>query len=142
MANSEIHSVIRQAILFTISDLVSNGTFSGDLSLDLAGLGSAEFLFFNTTLATDGDFLLVPRHGDTNNFAQHVDVPVDQLVGPSLQILNSGGASQMFRQGYIGKKRFISVAVTATNVTVGQFIGCFVIVDTGRHTPLDEEVLF
>jgi len=141
MANSEIHSVVRQGILFTIGGIVANGTFSGDRTIDLAGLGSAEFLFFNTETPTDGDYVLVPRHGDVFDFAQHTDVPADQLLGPTAVILNSQGGSQMFRQGYIGKKRFVSVAITATNVTVGADLGVFLLVDTARRAPLGLDTL-
>lgn len=134
MASREISSRIRPLVVFEITDLTANLTFPGQISIDTSGFESAEFLFFAADNLTDGLYTFEARHGDDAAFGTHVPVPVAELIDipPPIAILN-----QLFKVGYVGKKRFLSVDVIASGVTVGGGIGAFVILNTPRHAPTE-----
>ncbi len=133
MASREIDSIVFPNIVLNITNITSNGTSGNNIAVDTAGFESAEYLFFSTVDFTDGDYLLNVFAGPTDVAAIHTLVPSSDLTSPDP--ITVSGFDELFRIGYIGKERFVSASITATNVTVGARIGSFVILNTPRHAP-------
>ncbi len=133
MASREIDSIVFPRIVLNITNITSNGTSGNNVAVDTSGFESAEYLFFSTVDFTDGDYVLNVFAGSSSNPALHTQVPTDDLT--SSDALTITQFDELFRIGYIGKERFVSASIAATNVTVGARIGAFVILNTPRHPP-------
>ena len=133
MVAREIHSLIDQKVMFNTRKIVANQTSSDGIVFDSVGFESIE-VFINTTAGVgDGDFTLVIKDGKTNNAGEHVVVPSDDLIGNTITVT---GENALAKQGYIGKKRFISIDIVSTNVTLGSRVGSFLIANTLHHLPM------
>ena len=116
-------------------NITTNATTDGNIAIDTAGFESVEFIFFNTDDFTDGDYLLNIFDGDTSNPASHTQVSATLLTQNAPLLIDSSGANQVFKQGYFGKKRFVSVKIVSASVTVGARIGVISILDKVRRAP-------
>ena len=131
MASKDIHSLLEIDFLFNIDNITSNGIDIGSsIVFDAEGLLSAEFVMVSIDEGGDGTFNFVPKHGDTNVFSQHVNVPANELLGPSLTITQGNTIS---KQGYIGKKRFLSANIIASGVGEGRNVGVIIVANSPRR---------
>lgn len=135
MASKDIHSLLEVQHIFA-SELIN---IPGDdpglfIVIDTALLNSIEIAFTSVNEAGDGSFTFQLRDGESDDFATHILVADKDLLGDIMVI---DGANQIFNQGYIGKKRFISAAILASGVTLGRRVGAIVVADTPIRAPIN-----
>lgn len=133
MAFTELHNLILQQFMFNIRELTINQTFTDGTVFDTSGFGSQELFIHTTDDIGDGNYTMVIKHGNDSNPVTHVAVPDEDLVGPNITVT---GQNDFGKQGYIGKKRFLSIDIVAFGITSGNRVGSFLIADTVRHLPL------
>lgn len=137
MPAHEIHSKIVIDYLMRIDLFNSDGIKDGaQLVVDLGGLESVEMIATSTDQSGDGTFDVVMRHGDTDVYTEHLPVDPDgEILGPPALITTG---NQLFKQGYAGKKRFLSAEIVAVGVTNGRRLGAILIANSPRHAPTPE----
>lgn len=139
MAAHEIHSILLADVLFSIELIDSDGTKIGNqLVTDTLGFEAMEFIMASVDEAGDGLFSAIPKHGDTNVFSEHVDVPAEELLGPALFI---EGGNKVVQQGYIGKKRFLSANILASVVTSGRRVGVILVSNAPKRAPVNVGII-
>ena len=117
----------------------SNGVQPGfSVVVDTKSFESIELVFVSTNNDSgDGQFNFVLREGDTNVYVEHNLVNVDNgdiLGNPAI----IDDANQIVRQGYAGKKRFLSGEIIVTGATAGQTVGVILFANSPRHAPTPE----
>ena len=135
MASREIDSRLTPFFVFDVQNITSNTTTLGGIALDTSGFESVEFIFFNTDDFTDGIYTFDVFDGDTNNAASHTLVSADLLTQFHPILADFNGPNQIFKQGYFGKKRFVSAQIISQAVTVGGRLGVVSVLDKVRRAP-------
>lgn len=82
--------------------------------VDLRGYGSALLLINTGAIAGDGDYSIAIQHSDTTTDGDFVDVTAADLLGTLPASLE---ADKAYRQGYIGRKRYVRAVITKTGGT-------------------------
>ncbi len=139
MASTDLHSIIVTQFLMFIDLFNSNGVQPGDsVVVDTQSLESVELVFVSQTVAVgDGVFDFVLREGDTDIYGEHTPVNVDNgdiLGNPAI----IDGSNQIVRQGYAGKKRFLSGEILVNSATLGIIVGVILFANSPRHAPTPE----
>lgn len=135
MSSKDIHSLVAIEHIYSIELIAINGEEPGQfIVIDTRLLESIEVAFTSLNEAGDGSFAFQLRDGDSDDYATHTLVADKDLLGDNMII---DGVNQIFNQGYIGKKRFISAAINATGVTVGRRVGAIVMADSPRRAPIN-----
>ncbi len=135
MSSKDIHSLVAIEHIYSIELIAMNGEEPGQfIVIDTTLLESTEIVFTSVNEAGDGDFAFQLREGDTDDYATHTLVADKDLLGLNMII---DDANQIFNQGYIGKKRFLSAAINASGVTVGRRVGAIIIADSPHRAPTD-----
>lgn len=139
MATTDLHSIIVTQFLMVIDLFNSNGVQpGGSLVIDTQSLESVELVFVSTNSDSgDGQFNFVLREGDTAVYGEHNPVNVDNgdILGNPAIIDNSNG---IVRQGYAGKKRYLSGEILVTGATLGLTVGVILFANSPRHAPTPE----
>ena len=133
MAANEIHTVIKKQYMFNLAAINTNGSHLGNIAFDSAGFESIE-IFINSS-STSGDagvYTLSIRHGDSSDPGSHFPAASADLVGPTVSFIGTS-INQLLSQGYVGKRRFVSVDIVATGSTSGTVAASFVVANTLRH---------
>lgn len=78
---------------------------------------------------TDGTHTIKLQESDDNS--SFADVAAAQVDGSNPAVSGSGGASQSYRLGYLGSKRYIRAVTTVSGATTGAVYG----VQIERHWP-------
>ena len=135
MSSHDIHSIVNIQHIFLIVLIQVNGVDVGNSKvIDTRFLLSTEFTFTSLNESGYGSFAFRLREGDTDVYAEHTLVADKDLLGDNMVI---NGVSQIFNQGYIGKKRFLSAEVDATGVTAGRRVGTIMMANTPRRAPIN-----
>lgn len=108
-------------VALALSPAVQAAAVNG-LAVDLAGFGTAVAVINTGAIAGAGDFGVKLQHSDTSTSGDFVDVPASDVQGSVPATLT---ADSSFKLGYIGKKRFIRVAMSkagGTSIAAGAVV--------------------
>lgn len=101
------------ASVLALSPAVQAATIKGT-AIDLKGFGSALLVVNTGAIVSAGDFTAKMQESNTTTDADFTDVVAADLRGTLPASLTADGS---FRQGYIGKKRYIRVVATKNGGT-------------------------
>lgn len=91
-------------------------------AIDLRGFDSAVLVISTGAIAGSGDFTAKLQHSATTTSGDFVDVPAADL---SSALPASLEASTIYKQGYIGKRRYVRTVITkngGTSIAVSAII--------------------
>lgn len=100
-------------VVASLAPAVQAATLKGG-NVDLVGFGSALMVVDTGAIASDGDYGIAIQHSDTTTDGDFDDVDAADLIGSLPATLE---ASKVYRQGYIGKKRYIRAVITKAGGT-------------------------
>jgi hypothetical protein len=101
------------AVVASLVPAVQAATLKGS-TVDVAGYGSALMVVNTGAIASDGDYSITMQHSDTTTDADFANVAAADLNGELPDTLE---ASTVYRQGYIGKKRYVRAVITKAGGT-------------------------
>lgn len=90
--------------------------------IDLLGFGSAALVLNTGAIVSSGDFTAKLQESDTTTSGDFADVAAAELVGDLPATLE---AASVYRQGYIGNKRYVRTVITkngGTSIAAGAVI--------------------
>lgn len=91
-------------------------------AIDLLGFDSAAVVINTGAIVSDGDFTAKLQESDTTTSGDFVDVAAAHLVGDLPDALE---ADSVYKQGYIGNKRYLRTVITkngGTSIAAGAVI--------------------
>lgn len=109
------------AAALALSPAVQAATIKGN-AVDLAGFATALLVINTGAIAGAGDYAAKLQHSDTTTDGDFTDVAAADRLGALPATLE---ADKSYRQGYIGKKRFIRVVMTkngGTSIAAGAVV--------------------
>ncbi len=83
-------------------------------ALDLLGFGSAAVVINTGAIVSAGDFTAKLQHSDTTTSGDFTDVATADLIGT---LPASLAADSVYKQGYIGNKRYLRTVITKNGGT-------------------------
>ncbi len=83
-------------------------------TVDTQGFGSALLVVNTGAIVGDGDYSIAMQHSDTTTDGDFTNVAAADLLGGLPATLE---ASKVYRQGYIGKKRYVRAVITKASGT-------------------------
>lgn len=92
---------------------VQAATLKGS-TVDLAGYGSALMVVNTGAIVSDGDYSIAMQESDTTTDGDFANVAAADLLGELPATLE---ASTVYRQGYIGSKRYVRAVITKASGT-------------------------
>ena len=101
------------AVVASLAPAVVTATTKGSHA-DLQGYGSALMVVNTGAIAEDGDYSIAIQHSDTTTDGDFDQVDAADLLGSLPATLE---ASTVYRQGYIGKKRYVRAVITKAGGT-------------------------
>ncbi len=107
-----------QAVKLALSPAVQAATIKGN-AIDLYGYGKALIVITTGAIVGAGDFTAKLQESNTTTDGDFTDVAASDLRGTLPASLTADGS---FKQGYIGKRRYIRVVATkngGTSIAVG-----------------------
>lgn len=102
-----------QAVKLALSPAVQAATIKGN-AIDLNGFGSALIVINTGAIAGAGDFTAKLQESNTTTDGDFTDVAAKDLRGTLPASLTADGS---FKQGYIGKRRYVRVVATKNSGT-------------------------
>lgn len=100
-------------VVASLVPAVQAATLKGS-TVDLAGYGSALMVVNTGAIASDGDYSIAMQHSDTTTDGDFANVTAADLLG---DLPDSLEASSVYRQAYIGKKRYVRAVITKDSGT-------------------------
>lgn len=100
-------------VVASLAPAVQAATLKGG-TVDLQGFGSALMVVNTGAVAGAGDFAIAMQHSDTTTDGDFADVAAKDLLGALPATLE---ADTIYRQGYIGKKRYVRAVITKAGGT-------------------------
>lgn len=97
----------------SLAPAVQAATLKGS-TVDTKGFTTALMVVNTGAIAGAGDYLLTMQHSDTTTDGDFVDVPAADRIGSIPATLE---ASAVYRQAYIGSKRYLRAVITKTGGT-------------------------
>lgn len=92
---------------------VQTATLKGS-TIDTKGYGTALMIVNTGAIAGDGDYVVAMQESDTTTDGDFADVEAADLIGTLPATLV---ASSVYRQAYIGTKRYLRAVITKTGGT-------------------------
>lgn len=83
-------------------------------TVDLQGFGSALMVVNTGAIVSDGDYSLAMQESDTTSDGDFANVAAANRIGAIPATLE---ASKVYRQAYIGKKRYVRAVITKAGGT-------------------------
>lgn len=128
------HSRIKSLIALDVTEN-AGGIVQGNI-IDTVDFESVEFILFTGT-STSGDHFADLQVSDTGAFAGEENaVDLDDIIGSLLTLLEN--SNQIRRFGYIGKKRFLRLALIGSN-NPDQTVGVVAILGRPRSMPVADQ---
>lgn len=100
-------------VVATLAPAVQAATLKGD-AVDLQGHGSALLAINTGVIVGAGVFDVKMQESNTTTDADFTDVAADDLLGT---LPGSLASSTVYRQGYIGSKRYVRAVITKQSGT-------------------------
>lgn len=97
----------------SLAPAVQSATLKG-ATVDLQGFSSALMVVNTGAVASAGDFSIAIQHSDTTADGDFANVTVADLLGTIPATLED---TKVYRQGYIGKKRYVRAVITKAGGT-------------------------
>lgn len=101
------------AAVASLAPAVQAATLKGT-TVDTSGFGTALMILNTGAIAGDGDYSVTMQESDTTTDGDFAAVTADDLLGALPATLE---ASKVYRQAYIGKKRYLRAVITKTGGT-------------------------
>lgn len=101
------------AVEASLAPAVQTATLKG-ATVDVANYSSALLVVNTGAIDTAGTFSIAIQHSDTTTDGDFADVAAADLLGALPTAL---AASTVYRQGYIGKKRYVRAVITKASGT-------------------------
>jgi hypothetical protein len=101
------------SVVASLVPAVQAATLKGS-TVDTKGFSAALMIVNTGAVAGDGDYGVAMQHSDTTTDGDFVDVPATDRIGTLPATLV---ASTVYRQAYVGKKRYLRAAITKTGGT-------------------------
>ncbi|MBP1856855.1 hypothetical protein [Rhizobium herbae] len=101
------------AVVASLVPAVQAATLKGSI-VDLKGFSTALLIVNTGAIVGAGDYVMTMQHSDTTTDGDFVDVPATDRIGTLPATLE---ASTVYRQAYIGKRRYTRAVVTKTGGT-------------------------
>jgi hypothetical protein len=130
MASKDNYDNIK--LISTVVPAVNAAATVTGTTVDTAGFESATLLVNVGAIAASGNVTLKLQHSDTTTDGDFVDVPAAQLLGviPAALV-----ASTVYKQGYIGAKRYVRAKGTLNSGTSVAY-GAEFILGHARNKPV------
>jgi len=100
-------------VVASLVPAVQSATLKGS-TVDLQGFGSALMVVNTGAIAGAGDYSLAMQESDTTTDGDFADVAAANRIGAVPATLE---ASTVYRQAYIGKKRYVRAVIIKTDGT-------------------------
>jgi hypothetical protein len=100
-------------VVASLVPAVQTATLKGS-AVDTQGFKSALMVVNTGAIASDGLYDIRMQESDTTTDGDFTDVAADNLIGSLPAAL---AASSVYRQGYIGKKRYVRAVITKQSGT-------------------------
>lgn len=101
------------AVVASLAPAVQAATLKGG-TVDLQGFGSTVMVVNTGAIASDGLYDIKMQESDTTTDGDFTDVVAADLLGDLPDAL---AASAVYRQGYIGKRRYVRAVITKQSGT-------------------------
>lgn len=111
------------ALVATVAPAVQTATVKGT-AVDLQGYGSATAIINTGAIAGSGKFTATLQESDTTTDGDFADVAAADLLGDAFPSAGLA-ATTVYKQGYIGTKRYLRVVLTlvsGTSIAAGAVI--------------------
>ena len=106
------------AVVASLAPAVQAATLKGT-TVDTSGFGTALMVVNTGAIAGDGDYSIAMQESDTTTDGDFTDVAADDRIGAIPATLEAG---KVYRQSYIGRKRYLRAVITkagGTSVAAG-----------------------
>lgn len=106
------------SVAASLAPAVQSATLKGS-TVDTSGFGTALMIVNTGAIAGDGAYSIAMQESDTTTDGDFTDVDAADLLGTLPATLE---ASKVYRQGYIGKKRYLRAVITkgsGTSIAAG-----------------------
>ncbi|SFZ82414.1 hypothetical protein SAMN02983003_1064 [Devosia enhydra] len=100
-------------VVASLVPAVQAATLKGS-TIDTKGFYSALLIVNTGAIASAGDYVVTMEHSDTTTDGDFTTVPVADKIGTLPSTL---AASTVYRQAYIGSKRYLRAVITKTGGT-------------------------
>lgn len=110
MRNDAISNI---AVVSALSPAVQAASING-AAIDRKGYGGVAIIVSTGAIASAGDFGVKLQHSDTSTSGDFVDAPAADVKSNAPATLDADSA---YKLGYIGKKRFVRLAVSKAGGT-------------------------
>lgn len=120
----------------TVPNALRTATVTGtgvDLNEDGNGYQSALIVVFTGTI-TDGTHTVEVQESDV--LGSGYTAVADAHLQGAEPVVAAGGDDKVFEIGYLGKKRFVRVVITAAGTITGGVYGAIVILGDPRRAPV------
>lgn len=116
--------IVEPALLAQTLAATANGAI-----VDTAKFHSLELVVNAGTFAYDGsnNVSIKLEHGDESDLSDAVDVPAEFLLGNNIVLDNAADDEDCWRQGYIGKKRYVRAVFTVVGTVSAPISATFVL---------------
>ena len=132
----DLHHTSKAEIGLANQAITGNSVVTGAI-IDTASFTALEFLLQAGTI-TDGAYAVKLVHGDDSGLSDVADVSAEETLGSADFALTDDDSAK--RIGYIGKKRYVRVVITATGVTTGvDAFSVMVLLANAMHQPVAEQ---
>lgn len=101
------------SVVASLVPAVQAATLKGS-TVDTQGFSSALLIVNTGAIASAGDYVVAMQESDTTTDGDFTDVAAANLIGALPATL---AASTVYRQAYIGKKRYLRAVITKTGGT-------------------------
>lgn len=101
------------SVVASLVPAVQAATAKGS-TVDTKGYASALMVVNTGAIASSGDYAIAMQHSDTTTDADFANVTAADLLGSIPATLED---SKVYRQGYIGKKRYVRAVITKASGT-------------------------
>lgn len=101
------------AVAASLAPAVQAATLKG-VTVDTAGFGTALMIVNTGAIAGDGDYSIAMQESDTTTDGDFADVAADDRIGAIPATLE---ANKVYRQAYIGGKRYLRAVITKAGGT-------------------------
>jgi hypothetical protein len=101
------------AVVASLDPAVQSATLKGS-TIDTSGYGSALMIVNTGAIASSGDYGIAMQESDTTTDGDFTNVAAGDLIGALPATLED---SKVYRQAYIGKKRYLRAVITKAGGT-------------------------
>lgn len=115
------------------SGAVTTGVTNGNI-IDTAAYEALEFVV-QSGVITDGSFVLSLEDGEDSGLSDAAAVDAELTLGSVEATFADTDDQAVKRLGYIGKKRYVRLVVTATAATTGGIFSSAALLASPHHAP-------